>query len=36
MTGSEISSLCDTPEIAKQDFEVIRKDEEDLISLDAI
>jgi len=28
--------LCDTPEKAKQEFEVIGEDEEDSISLDAI
>jgi len=28
--------LCDTPEKAKQEFQVIAEDEEDSISLDAI
>ena len=30
------SILCDTPEKAKQEFEIIGEDEEDSISLDAI
>jgi len=35
-SNEEKPILCDTPEKAKQEFEVIGEDEEDSISLDAI